>query len=239
MSEDLDLSWLQEHKKMVEMDKNYCREPMESVACYFFYINANSYIDKIVRETVDLSCDDGNIRTIFSDVVLGLIQSKKRIGPVKYRLLDILVHNVDLLPEHIQEYVGNGNNRGHDNNHGHGNNNSSQGFLKVLPIVGEVSFDPSIFIFHGINAVYFMFQEIDTSDMVDHGVVVAPPVSILKTAKNRPTNNRPTNNHDGSDRGSTKKVRISTGAVVDADRRDKRLKRRRFTRRHVVVAAKP
>jgi len=225
MSEDLDLSWLQEHKKLVEMDKNYCREPMDSIACYFFYINANSYIDKIVRETVDLSSDDGNLRTIFSDVLLGMIQSKKRIGPVKYRLLDILVHNVDLLPEHIQEYVGNGNDR-----------TSSQDFLKVLPIVGEVSFDPSIFIFHGLNAVYFMFQEIDTSDSVDPGVV-APPVSILKTAKNRPTNNHPV--VMGSNHGSTKKVRISTGAVVDADRRSKRSKRRRFTRRLVVVAAKP
>ena len=206
------------------MDKNYCREPMDSVACYFFYINANSYIDKIVRETVDLSSDDGNIRTIFSDVVLGLIQSKKRIGPVKYRLLDILIHNVDLLPEHIQEYVGNC----------HGNDRtSSQGFLKVLPIVGEVSFDPSIFIFHGLNAVYFMFQEIDTSDSVDP-VMVAPPVSILKTAKNRPSND-----HQGSDHGSTKKVRISTGAVVESASRGNRSKRRRFTRRLVVVAAKP
>jgi len=233
MSEDLDLSWLQEHKKMVEMDKNYCREPMESVACYFFYINANSYIDKIVRETVDLSSDDGNLRTIISDVVLGMIQSKKRIGPVKYRLLDVLVHNVDLLPEHIQEYVGNGLGQGSGPSLDQG---LGQGFLKVLPIVGEVSFDPSIFIFHGVNAVYFMFQEIDTSDSVDPAVV-APPVSILKTAKNRPANNHPA--VMGSDHGSTKKVRISTSAVVESASRGKRSKRRRFTRRLVVVAAKP
>jgi hypothetical protein len=199
---------------------------MESVACYFFYINANSYIDKIVRETVDLSSDDGNLRTIISDVVLGMIQSKKRIGSVKYRLLDILVHNVDLLPEHIQEYVGNGLDQGSISS-------LDQGFLKVLPIVGEVSFDPSIFIFHGVNAVYFMFQEIDLSDSVDP-VMISPPVSILKTAKNRPANN-----DLGSDHGSTKKVRISTGVVVESASRGKLSKRRRFTRRLVVVAAKP
>jgi len=221
MSEDLDLSWLQEHKKMVEMDKNYCREPMESVACYFFYINVNSYIDKIVRETVDLSSDDGNLRTIISDMVLGMIQSKKRIGPVKYRLLDILVHNVDLLPEHIQEYVGNG--QGEDPSTGAGFS-----FLKVLPIVDEVSFNPSIFIFHGVNAVYFMFQEIDLSDSTEE--VITAPVSILKTAKNRSA-------IEGSNHGSTKKVRISTDAVMESGPR--KLRRRRFTKRLVVVAAKP
>ena len=58
-------------------------------------------------------------------------------------------------------------------------------FLKSVPIFNEIDCLPSIFIFHDINSLYFIFREIEASGK-----------SILKNGTT--TNNR-----------STKKVRIA------------------------------
>jgi hypothetical protein len=54
---------------------------------------------------------------------------------------------VDLEPNHIQEFV-----------YGDLDNNR---FFKVFSIVEDIVISPSIFIFHSLNSIYFVFQEIE------------------------------------------------------------------------------
>lgn len=147
LDSDLDISWIDKHNKLHTIDKNYCREPMDAIAMHSIFINAQNAIEKISSDAIDIV----NNR-IPKEKILKIIQDNKSIdgadGAAKYRLLDIAVYNVDLEAQYIQEFV---QNDGMDTGR----------FFKICPIVDDIIISPSIFIFHSLNAIYFLFQEIE------------------------------------------------------------------------------
>ena len=190
---DLDVSWIQEQERLQTIQKNYCREPMTSIDAFYIYINHNLYIDKILCEKQVLELHTNNVDSILTkEVLLKNIQSKKLCtSHSKYKLIDILTYHVNLEPEHIQSYSNTENIA-----------DKSAGFFKIIPIMDDIIINPSIFIFHGVNAIYFMFQEVK-NDKYRHTLK-----SILKPIKmDEPESAQ------GSQK-STKKVRISTDSSV-------------------------
>ena len=158
-SVDLDISWIENHERMNNIHKNYQREPMDSVKICYIYVNLDSEIEKVVCENEILSkFDNSDTRIIPKERILQIVQNKKMLtASLKYSMDTILVYNVCIEPENIQKYV-----------------NSENGipFLQVYPIVDEILIQPSIFIFHEINCIYFIFKQIDVKPI---------PNSILKT----------------------------------------------------------
>ena len=203
---DLDDSWIRETEKIEKVEQNYIREPMEFIDVFFLYINSNHYIEKILSEKHPLVLlDDGKTNVLKKEYILQLIQSKKiKTNHSKYAFIDMITFNVDLQPEHIQNYSKNEN-----------ISENSKQFFKVLPIVDDVIISPSIFVFHGINSIFFIFQE------KEFDVSQLQPKSILK-------------NILGSRHKTTKKVKIMIGGVdVSSNSINKsRLTRKRFTRKH-------
>jgi len=140
--DDLDISWIDKQKKLHDIDANYCREHMESIAIHFIYTNVEKNIEKISSETIDIY---NNI--IAKERILQLIQHSKSMHQSRYRLIDMLVYNVDLEPSHIQEFV-------------YGDFDTNR-FFKICSVLEDIVIQPSIFIFHSLNAIYFIFQEIE------------------------------------------------------------------------------
>jgi len=186
---DLDVSWIQNKERLQTIQNNYCREPMENIDAFFLYINQNKYIEKIISDKIPLSSN--SISVLSKETILQIIQTHKHnthsLG--KYKLMDILLYNVDLEPENIQSYSKNENEQISE---------SSSGFFKVIPIIDDIIIAKSIFIFHEINSIYFIFQEIDTGSK-RHTIK-----SILKKNENE---------HIGSHK-NTKKVRIQTANII-------------------------
>jgi hypothetical protein len=152
-NEDLDISWIEEQEKLQSVDKNYFREPMETITVTTIYINANSYIESITSEKQPLT-QNGKAALLEKERLLQIIQSKKKItAHSKYKFMDTLLYNVDLEPEHIQKYA----NSPVEENQGL--------FLKRLQIVDDITIVPSIFIFHGINGLYLLFKEEPRTDV--------------------------------------------------------------------------
>jgi ABC-type lipoprotein export system ATPase subunit len=162
--EDLDISWIAQQERFQNIQNNYRREPMESIDLYFIYLNKNEYIDKILNEKFVF---DSSITSIKSDQLLKIIQDKKIQTPFsKYKLIDILTFFVDLEPENIQSYS---NIENTESTYSH--------FFKVLNIPNEIQIPQSIFIFHNINSIYFIFQEYE---LVKKHNITAVVKSILK-----------------------------------------------------------
>jgi len=147
LDNDLDISWIDKHNKLHNIDKNYCREPMETINMHSIFINAQNAIEKISSDKIDIV--DNKVP---KEKILKIIQDNKSMsgadGCAKYKLLDIIVYNVDLEAQYIQEFV---QNDGMDTGR----------FFKICPIVDDIVIMPSIFIFHSLNAIYFVFQEIE------------------------------------------------------------------------------
>ena len=191
-NDDLDMSWLNEQERIQNIQSNYYREPMETVNTYFIYINQNQYIDKILCEKYDLEVvSNGSL--LNKEALLKIIQNKKiNTLNTRYKLIDILQYHVELEPEHIQTYCKNGE-------------PSSPNILKNRSDFDEIVFSPSIFIFHGVNCLYFIFQEVETISTKNRKSLK----SILKTDSkndNREPSNKGTNK-------ATKKVKISTDTI--------------------------
>jgi len=141
---DLDTSWIEEEDKLENMNSSYIREPMEAIDIFFLYINKDDYIEKITCETHDIS---NNV--LKKEIILQLIQQKKRTNrTLAYSFMDLLLYHVDLEPQHIQTYA-----RYDDTLE------NSQTFLKSFSTVDDIAIPPSIFIFHRMNALYFLFKE--------------------------------------------------------------------------------
>lgn len=162
-------------------------EYMDSIDIHYIYINQLSQIDKLVtdKHTFD-KCSDSNVLT--KELLIKYVQNKRDTG-IRYKLKDILVYLVKLEPGSVQEF--------------------SQAvhlepyidtFLKPLPILDDISFDPTMYMFHNINSIFIIFQE------------PIVPTSILK---------------NGASKKSTKKVRISPDiSVVNESSNNKTHKQR-------------
>ena len=205
---DLDISWVEEQEKLQHINENYFKEPMEIIDMFFIYINTNDYIEKINHLQQELYLNN-NSGVIHNDIIIQLIEKNKFLSNNKYKIQNVLLYNVSLNPENIQSYSKDDNIL-----------ESSSKFLEPLSIVNDFIIPPSIFIFHKINSIFFIFNQLQE---VKHVV----PKSILKSSiqyndndgsnninNDKNTNDKNTNEKINEKRKVTKKVRISEKNII-------------------------
>ena len=189
--EDLDTSL----EDMVCWDQeNYVREPMDEIRVFFVYIDADGAMEKITKETETVG-DEG----ITKERLLQMIQTKRQLphrGGVKYRFTDLLTFHIPLEPGELEDFI---------------QREAQPDFLKKLPIFDSVAIDPSIFIFHDLNSLFFFFKEVEN-------VVVK---SILKNGK------------EGG--GVTKKIRLTPEEYLYKKKKSlkRMVQRAKMTRKNV------
>ena len=170
------MKWIEQQERILQTHECYSREPMESILCYFVYVNLENSIEKVASERIDLSGslggsqgDDEGLRSkgskavISSEQVLQLIQSNRISTPTtKYIFQESFLYYVDLESENLQQFI-------------QGDNyvDISKRFLQVLPLLDDIVVPPSIFVFHHLNSLYFLFKEVVNKQ-------TAAPKSILK-----------------------------------------------------------
>jgi len=176
--EDIDLSWIENEEKMCKIDENGTREPMKEIAMFFVYVNTEFAIEQITKESEKVINN-----AISKERLLQIIQTRRNPNKTqikKYRLDDILSFQIDLGPDSIESFL-------------RADLDDMQDvFLKSVPIFNEIDCLPSIFIFHDINSLYFIFREIQASGK-----------SILKRSDGSSNNGT-----SSSSNNQTKKVRI-------------------------------
>ena len=195
LEEDLDTSWAE----TAEFQDNYEREPIREVRVFFLYMDGMGALEKITKDIEEI--DSG---VLSKERLLQMIQSKRHLPDrgVKYRFMDLLAFHIPLEPGELNDFV-----RGDSSS----NHKTSDAFLKSLPIFDSVVLDPSIFIFHDLNALFFFFKEVD-------------PImkSILK-------NGREVGN------SITKKVRLNPEEYIDKKKKSlkRMIRRAKMTRKHL------
>lgn len=197
---DLDISWVQEQEKLQHIHENYFKEPMTMIDIFFIYINTNDYIEKVNYLQQDLSFDN-NSSIIYNNSIIQLIEQHKYLSNNKYKIQDVLLYNVSLNPENIQSYS-----RDEDIL------KSSSKFLEPLSIVHDFVIPPSIFIFHKINSIFFIFKQLQEVKSIPKSIMKSSLKSDnVVTDNNDNINNNNNNNNDNNDikqHKTTKKVRI-------------------------------
>jgi hypothetical protein len=124
------------------------REFMDYITIHYLYINQQSTLDKIVTEKHHFEkCSISNIIT--KEQLLQYIQQKRQPSiSTRYRLKDVIVFLVDLDADKLQQFSLSDDVSSY-----------SKSFFRVLPIVDDISLEPSMYLFHKQNAIYIVFQE--------------------------------------------------------------------------------
>ena len=154
----------------------------------FVYVNSENSIDKVISETHPLT-----EMTLSYSQILHFIQTKKNTPTAKYKLMDILRYSVDLDASNIPHYVSANSTDVQE---------MSKSFLMTMPNYDAISFTPSVFLFHRVNSLYFIFKE----------KMRIPPKSILKSKTVQENTNtdstypKKTKKMDYKNRSHTKRV---------------------------------
>jgi hypothetical protein len=135
---DEDKLWIEEQKKLLNIKTNYKREPLEYINLHFCYVDANNSIvnlkteKHIFRET----------QTITETQLFNIIEKKKHDANINYIFSELSLFIVDVEPENIQsiEPIG-------------------TPFFKSLPFISNIVIPQSIFIFHPLNSLFFLFKQ--------------------------------------------------------------------------------
>jgi hypothetical protein len=172
--ETLDMNWINQEEKKISMNYGFIREPMKKIRMNFVYVHQNSvnsvHTEDYVLMDEDIVTDDVETPQVIPNVnIIQLIESHKNIEENKYKLNDLLLFNVTLESEEIQKYI-------------LGEEMYNSKFLKSIPVVQNIVIEPSIFIFHKTNAIYFIFKEIERTKWLRTAITnkLRP---ILKNAK--------------------------------------------------------
>lgn len=167
----LDTSWIENE----EFRSVYEKESMTELVLFFVYMNREMVIEFVIKDYIDI--DDG---VISKEQLLHIIQSRRHRSDVakKYKFMDLMAFHVPLEPDELEGFVG---------------ASPETRFMKTLPMFDSVVIDPSIFIFHDLNSLFFFFREFDSSS--------SPSSS------------------GGGSRAVTKKVRLDAFEYIDKKRK--------------------
>ena len=138
-----EFNWISEHSLLNKLDCNVFREPMENIKINYVYINDDLNINNVVTELYDFH---NNNNIITKDELFYIIENKRKVGYLKYKLIDILLYNINIDNKNINKIIDS-------------IDTSNNSFLRVLSLFNEIVLEPSICIFHSINSLYFIFKE--------------------------------------------------------------------------------
>lgn len=186
--DDLDVSWIKDQERLQTSTVLQKREPMQKINLCFVYIDRNRFIHHISKDIEIIEHSK-----ISNERILHIIQNKKVKTPTsKFKLNEILLYAVDMEPGVMQSFTQ--------------DNSSTSSFLKSISVANDVKIPESIFIFHNVNMLYFIFNEVEMRYTNKNSTLK----SILKpTLDNSSASGTDSGKGSGFGSRQSKKVRIN------------------------------
>lgn len=136
-------------ENLVKMFKNYksyfnnlTNQDVQRVKIRFFYVNLQNEIDTKVSDEIDL-----NNGVLTKERLLHLIKNNRILDGFKYRLISLLKYNIDVSSEEIEKFIY--------------LPTESDKYLKDEKYIYDIQFNKTIKFFQDVNALYFIFKQID------------------------------------------------------------------------------
>ena len=148
VDESLDISWLNEIDRTIHSEDHPLRESLDYINIQYLYISKQNTLVHSITEKYAFpdSCENKLFRTLTNETVLYLIQSKKYYDDTRYKCVDALLNLVDIEPDELLDFSRDSFVR-------------SNTFFREVSLIHSIEFPPSIFVFHSVNRLYFIFRE--------------------------------------------------------------------------------
>jgi hypothetical protein len=132
--------WIEEQTKILNIKSNYDREPLPFIHLHLCYVDCNNSI--VDLKTVKHNFVSEETHVITEAEILKIIESYKRLSNVNFTFSELAVFHVDLEPEHINSF-----------------DHEKTSFFKPVPMISDIHLSKSIFIFHSLNCLFFIFKQ--------------------------------------------------------------------------------
>jgi hypothetical protein len=136
-------------ESLIKMFKNYksyfnnlTNQDVQRVKVRFFYVNLQNEIDTKISDEIDL--ENG---VLTKERLLHLIKNNRILDGFKYRLISLLKYNIDVSSEEIEKFIY--------------LPTESDKYLKDEKYLYDIQFNKTIKFFQDVNALYFIFKQID------------------------------------------------------------------------------
>lgn len=179
------INGIKDYEQLIDMDNNYTPIPMYFINSYIIYINQDDCIEKITCDKIQLEMNHNMHNSMINknDIIQLINSNKTQTKLTKYKFDNMFLFNIDLNHSDLKTFIEVSN-----------VNNMNKQFFKNISFMSNVIIPPSLFIFHNINALYFIFKE--------------TPIHKFLNTENQKIKSILKNNNDKRER-HTKKVRFN------------------------------
>jgi len=145
----MDTDWIHHEQRLSIIEQKCFPEPLPYITLTFMYINKHAEVVETSSEKLVVeggACGPG---LLSKELLISIIHSHKRNTPhTHYILKDTLLFHIPIQPEILPSFLDETFN--------------TSTFAKTFPIIDDIVLPPSIFIFHPVNTLYFIYCEQDT-----------------------------------------------------------------------------
>lgn len=175
---ELNMSWEDEFIRSTDCEITYSPEPMDKIRIQLLYVNTENQIHHSEIQSHPLTIISDLSGSEFSDsAIMRIIMSNRNFQNKRYKCESISQYCLSIEPTKL-----------FDNPHVC---IDYKPYFKTIDLPRTIHIPPSLFIFHSINSIWFLFRELE---------LIKPPVKPIVSIIKNQSNTQPK---------KTKRVRIS------------------------------
>ena len=138
--EEFDVDWIDNFEEEEKIYEKFYPDKVKSIKIFSMYVNKDCILDKVKESTYELQ-NENILRKI---ELVKIIKEKKNDDGVKYKLISLIKHNVDLKPEDIKNYI---------------LNKKDYLFVDALRELRDINFYDTIGMFEDLNSIFLIYYE--------------------------------------------------------------------------------
>lgn len=140
---ELDNKWIEEYEQEEQPYKEFYREKTKTIEIYYFYLNKENELEKIKQQQYLLRENNKLTREeLMREIKSNIVDNK-----IKYSLLSILKHNIDLDPSDLKSYLLTDI------------LSESSNFLTTISDISDIHFQDTISFLKQLNSIFIIFYE--------------------------------------------------------------------------------
>ena len=136
----MDTDWIEEYEAEDNSYKRFYPETISRIKASILYINKKNELEKIREEMIYLSVPN----MIKGEEMIHLIKSHNITDAIKYKLVSILVYNIDIQPNELKNYL---------------NGYERYDFITNLQNIDDYELKSTLAYLQKVNNIYIIFNE--------------------------------------------------------------------------------
>ena len=190
----MDTDWIEEYENEDSSYELFYPEALFKIKVNILYVNTRNELEKMREELIYLSVPN----RITKEELLRLIKRYNISDTIKYKLVSIIVYNVDIQHNELKNYL-----YGPD----------KYNFITSLRNIEDYELKPSIKYLEKVNNLYIVFNEEEKKTETDNTMkkIRTDSSNITDNSNNSISNNSNSNSNSNTKNKNTKRVKFNLG----------------------------